>query len=246
MQIISHLQSEFGDYQKLNTEFDSTTPYPMLVLDNFLPTEVALALAKECETIPDQHWTNFTRKGSGMIECKQLHAAPEAFNLTMQLHSGPGVDWLSAVTGIQGLIPDPHLVGAGYSRMFNGELLKVHTDFNWNDQLRLHRALSFIVYLNPSWKEAYGGNLDFYDFNNERVVQSVAPVFNRAILWKYHKRGFHGNSTPIVCPPGVSRNTFRLFFYVSDAEYKVDDRPHRSLYWYDKDLGEPYDIPTHK
>jgi hypothetical protein len=106
--------------------------------------------------------------------------------------------------------------------------------------------LSLIVYLDPEWKEEWGGALQFKDFNNEKIVQSVPTIFNRAVIWRYHKRGFHGYPDPLTCPEDRSRNTFRLFFYVSDAKYKDDDRPHRSLYWFDNDLGEPYDIPTHR
>jgi hypothetical protein len=246
MQIVNHIKNKFNDYQALNNAFVGTPPYPMIVLDDFLPLDFANKLKTECETIPDQHWTRFTRKGSDMTECKNLEHAPVAFDFVSQFHSALGMEWLGKVTGINDLIGDPYLTGAGYSRIHTGSCLKMHTDFNWNDQLKLHRMLSFIVYLNPEWEDDWGGSLDFNDFNNEHRIQRVAPKHNRAILWRYHKRGFHGFNDPITCPPEITRNTFRLFFYVSDAQHKQDDRPHRSLYWFDKELAEPYDIPTHR
>lgn len=246
MNLITHLNKHFSDFQELNNTFVGTPPFPMIVMDNFLPQDLALDMAKECESIPDHYWTEFTRRGSHMKECIRLDIAPKAFEFVNQMHSALGMDWLTKVTGIKDLIPDPYLTGAAYSRSFRGDSLKVHTDFNWNDRLRLHRMLSFIVYLNPHWKEEWGGALDFYDFDNEKVIQHVPPIFNRAVIWRYHKRGFHGYPEPLTCPEGMSRNAFRLFFYISDAHYKEDDRPHRSLYWYDKELGEPYDIPTQK
>lgn len=246
MQIINHLKKNFGNFQELNNTFVGTPPYPMITLENFLPNDIAQKMAVECETIPDQHWSNFTRRGSGMQECKKLDVAPIAYEFVNQMHSALGMEWLCNVTGIKDLIPDPYLTGAGYSKIGKDSSLKVHTDFNWNDQLRLHRMLSFIVYLNPDWKEEYGGALNFYDFNNEKVIQSVPSMFNRAIIWRYHKRGFHGAPDPMMCPPEMTRNSFRLFYYISDAQFREDDRPHRSLYWFDKELGEPYDIPTHR
>lgn len=246
MHIIQHLKNNFSNFQELNNKFVGTPPFPMIVLDNFLPNDFALRMAEECESIPDQYWTNFTRRGSGMTECKRLDVAPVAYEFVNQMHSALGMEWLTQVTGIKDLIPDPYLVGAGYSRIGRGESLKVHTDFNWNEQLKLHRLLSFIVYLNPNWKEEYNGSLDFYDFDNKEVIQTVPCLWNRAIIWRYHKRGFHGCPEPMMCPEGMTRNTFRLFYYYSDARHKEDDRPHRSLYWYDKDLQEPYDIPTRR
>lgn len=246
MEIINHLKKNFNNVEKLNNTFVGTPPFPMIVLDNFLPNDIALQLNEECNTIPDQYWTTFNRKGSHMKECKQLYHAPIAFKFVNEMHSALGLEWLTSVTGIKDLIPDPYLVGAGYSRSFNGDSLQLHTDFNWNDQMKVHRMCSFIIYLNPEWKEEWGGHLQFTDFNRQKVIQNVAPMFNRAIIWRYHKRGFHGYPQPLQCPEGMSRNTFRLFFYYSDAKYKEDDRPHRSLYWYDDELQEPYDIPTKK
>lgn len=246
MEIIKHIRSKFNNYQELNNTFVGTPPYPMIVIDNFLPEPTALEMFKECETIDDIHWKTFTRRGSYMKECANLEIAPKAFDFVNQIHSALGMNWITRITGIKDLIPDPYLVGAGYSKIPNGHCLKVHTDFNWNDQLKLHRMLSFIIYLNPEWKDDWGGSLKFYDFNNQHVVQDVAPKFNRAVFWRYHKRGFHGFPDPLTCPENQTRNTFRLFFYISDANYREDDRPHRSLYWYDKELGEPYDIPTHR
>lgn len=244
MEIIKHLRQNFNNVEQLNNTFVGTPPYPMIVLDNFLPKDFALKLNEECESIPDQYWTEFTRKGSYMKECKQMHVAPVAFKFVNEMHSALGLEWLTQVSGIKDLIPDPYLVGAGYSRAFTGHSLQLHTDFNWNDQLRLHRILSFIIYLNPEWDEKWGGALEFTDFNRKETIQKVPTLFNRAVLWRYHKRGFHGFPEPMTCPQGQSRNTFRLFFYYSDAQYKPDDRPHRSLYWYDDEMQEPYDIPT--
>lgn len=246
MKLINSIRDKFNNYQELNNTFVGTPPYPMIVLDDFLPVDFASSMNTECNNIPNQYWTDFTRKGSYMRECNKLDVAPYAFEFVNHLHSALGMNWLQQVTGIKDLIPDPYLVGAGYSKTTKGNCLKVHTDFNWNDNIKLHRMLSLIIYLTPNWQPEYGGSLNFYDFNNEKLINSVDTLFNRVVIWRYHKRGFHGYPEPLTCPDNITRNTFRLFFYVSDATYKSDDRPHRSLYWYDKELGEPYDIPTHR
>lgn len=246
MNVVTHLHNKFSNYLELNDEFVGTPPYPMITLDDFLPLETIKAMEKECNSIPDQHWTEFTRRGSHMVECNKLEYAPAAFEFVNQMHSQIGMNWLSSITGIDDLIPDPYLIGAGYSKSYNGDSLKIHTDFNWNNKIRVHRMLSLIVYLNSDWKEEYGGQLQFKDFENNQTIQSISPMYNRAVIWRYHKKGFHGYPDPIQCPAHLSRNTFRLFYYVSNGEFDNKDRPHRSLYWFDKELGEPYDIPTHK
>lgn len=246
MQIINHIKNNFNNYRQLNDQFVGTPPYPMITLDNFLPLDIVRDMQKECESIPDSYWTSFDRKGSYMKECVNLEVAPIAANVVNQLHSQAGMNWLTQITGIKDLIPDPYIVGAGYSKSYKGDSLKIHTDFNWNDKIKMHRMLSFIIYLTEDWKDEYEGHLHFYDFNNKNLIQKVAPNFNRAVFWRHHKRGFHGHPNELTCPAGMSRNAFRLFFYVSNAEHDANDRPHRSLYWYDPELNEPYDIPTRK
>jgi hypothetical protein len=246
MKIIKHLQDNFSNLRELNDEFVGTPPYPMIVLDDFLPKDIAQAMQKECETIPKNYWTNFTRNGSHMEECINLDVAPVAAEVVNQLHSQAGMRWLTQMTGIKDLIPDPYIIGGGYSKSYTGDSLQIHTDFNWNETIKMHRMLSFIIYLNEDWKDDYEGHLHFYDFNKKELIQKVAPNFNRAVFWRHHKRGFHGHPHPLTCPTSMSRNAFRLFFYVSNSQYDPNDRPHRSLYWYDPELNEPYDIPTHK
>ena len=243
---IQHIRNKFSDFQKLNSIFVETEPHPILVLDDFLPINTARCLQKECESIPIEHWTEFTRRGSYMKECKNLDYSPEAVNVVNQLNSSQCLKWLENITGIQGLLPDPHLTGAGYSRSFNGDSLKIHTDFNWNDELRLHRKLTLIVYLTEEWQEEYGGHIEFYDDNNQKLVKKIFTQFNRCVIWQYHKTGFHGYPTPIQCPEHLSRNTLRVFYYVSNSQYLEDDPPHRSLYWYNTDTNTAYDNRTHQ
>jgi len=246
MKLINHLQQQYPNILKLNYEFVSTPPFPMIILDNFLPKELINAMNEECNNIPKQYWKEFTRKGSYQEECTDLSVCEIGQEFVAEMHSQTVMNWLIKLTGIKDLIPDPYIVGAGYSRSYNNNALKMHTDFNWNNVLKLHRILSFIIYLNPEWKKEYGGNLIFNDFQNQNKIQDISPLFNRAVFWRYHKRGFHGYPDPITCPNNISRNTFRLFYYVSNAEHDSADLPHRSLYWFDKETGEPYDILSEK
>lgn len=222
-------------------DFHTAQPFPMTVIDNFLPETTALNMFNELQSIDESIWRTFTRNGSHMIELNKLHQTPIAFELTGYLHSASSMSQLSALTGIPGLIPDPYLVGAGYSKSFAGDTLKIHTDFNWNDTLKLHRAASMIIYLTPDWDPNWNGGLDFYDKERQNVITHVDCLFNRCIIWKYDKFGWHGHTKPLTCPPNRPRTTFRLFFYTSNSTFLEDDPPHRSQYWYDAETKRAYD-----
>jgi len=230
----------------INAKYQVATPVPNCTIDNFLSEDFAQRMYEESNTIPEEYWTKFTRNGSNMEECIRLDKAPVATEFVNQMHSSLGMEWISHLTGVDNIIADPYIVGAGYSKSYKGDSLKIHTDFNWNDRLQVHRVASLIVYLTPGWKPEWKGTFEYWDENREHKVKEVDCLFNRCIIWNYHKRGFHGYPEPIECPEGEHRTTFRLMFYVSNAEYNKTDRPHRSLYWYDKDMDEPYDIPSQK
>ena len=226
------------------SSFSTGIPIPMGVVDNFLPEDVALSMFQESQGIDDHNWKTFTRNGSHMMELNKMELAPVAFNTLGYLHSSHFLNLLSNYTGINGLITDPHLVGAGYSKSFNGDILNVHTDFNWNEQLQLHRALTLTVYLTPDWNEEWNGALNFYDSKKEKIVTTVDSLFNRCLIWKYDRFGYHGYDNPIQCPTNKNRTTFRVFYYTSNSTHLVEDPPHRSLYWVDEITKLPYDKRT--
>ena len=226
------------------TKFVQGLPIPLGIIDDFLPNDVALSMFTESQHIDDINWKTFTRNGSHMMELNKMELAPIAFNVLNYLHSSNFLKLLSEYTEIPGLIPDPHLIGAGYSKSFNGDILNVHTDFNWNEQLQLHRALTLTIYLTPDWKESWNGALDFYDSKKEHVITTVDSLFNRCLIWKYDRFGYHGYTNPIQCPEDKNRTTFRVFYYTSNSTHLSDDPPHRSLYWIDETTKLPYDKRT--
>jgi hypothetical protein len=158
------------------------------------------------------------------------------------LHSSRFLRWLEELTGVEKLLPDPHLIGAGYMKSFAGDSLKVHTDFNWVEETHLHRAVSIIIYFNKDWNVDWGGSLNFYDFKNEALLSSVKPDWGNMLVWNYHNLVYHGYPEPMTCPEDQSRKGMRLFYYQSRSKPDADNPPHRSLYWFDDKEKLPYDI----
>src|SRR5204862_75715 len=62
--------------------------------------------------------------------------------LLAELNSAAFVDFLERLTGIEGLVPDPHLVGGGLHQIEPGGHLKVHADFNRHPHTGLERRLN--------------------------------------------------------------------------------------------------------
>ena len=158
---------------------------PFIYVDNFLDEKTCLKLHEECIQAPKGGWTLFSRAGSAMEEYNDLFYTITAHKITYDLlHSGEFIYELEQLTGIVGLMPDPHLVGAGFSRFRKGKDLKIHHDFNWNDRLRLHRKLTCFLFLNPDWKETWGGHQQYWTGRHGELIDEVAPLFNRFIMFE--------------------------------------------------------------
>jgi len=207
------------------------------VIDNFIDEETCLKLYEECISAPKGGWTVFSRAGSRMEEFNDLISCPTAHQVTYELmHSGEMLYDLEQMTGISGLLPDPHLVGAGYSIFRNGSFLGSHYDFNWNDRLRLHRKLTSFLFITPGWKEEWGGHHEIwtgsYDKDkNAKKVYSHAPLFNRFFIDENVKKEPYHAVSKVDCPDSVvGRCAIRFFYYISSSEHDPDDPPHKSIY----------------
>lgn len=217
------------------TDYQNGTPIPWISFEDFLPQDYMLSVKKEVANIPEHLWTKFTRNGSLFYECNKLKYSPFTRQLIMAFNSSEFVTWLEQLTGLNKLIPDPHLIGAGLMKFGNQGCIKLHTDFNWNDQLNLNRALSMILYLSDDWDESWGGSLEFWSLDRQNCLHKVEPKCNKLLLWNYDEQFLHGHSNQITCPPGKYRIGLRLFYFTSNAT--PINPPHRSLYWYDDKIG---------
>jgi Rps23 Pro-64 3,4-dihydroxylase Tpa1-like proline 4-hydroxylase len=205
-------------------------------IDNFLDDETVHQLYKECIDAPKGGWTVFTRAGSRMEEFNDLISLPTAHRVTYDImHSGEFLYELEQMTGIGGLLPDPHLVGAAYSIIRNGKDLGCHYDFNWNDRLRLHRKLTTLLYITPDWKDEWGGHIQYYDDNidenpNSNLIESISPKFNRFVINENIKHAPYHRVSEVNAPEDKPRCAIRFFYYISTSEYDKDNPPHRSTY----------------
>lgn len=219
-------------------DYQQGTPIPWLYFDDFLPDDLLKKIQEEISNIPRHLFNKFTRNDSFMLECNNLKYAPYTRELTINFNSSEFITWIENITGLQKLIPDPHLIGAGIMECHTGHSLQLHTDYNWNEQLHLNRAINMILYLSDDWNPDWGGNLEFWDFECKTILHKVEPRANRLIIWNYNEQLVHGHPTPMSCPEDVKRIGLRIFYFQSNS--KPINPPHRSLYWFD-DKNTPYD-----
>ncbi len=216
-----------------HAEFGVADPYPHIVIDGFLRPDLALELARTFPQPDDPvAWDRF---GIQTVEVKLASAHEERFPAAHRqalhdLNSGPFVSFLERLSGIDHLLPDPHLAGGGLHLSRPGDHLGIHADFNWHPQMEAHRRLNLLIYLTPRWEPGYGGELELWDTSGTRRVRVVEPLFNRAVLFATRSDTFHGHPQPWSAPAGIFRQSLALYYYTTNRPEHERRPAHSTLY----------------
>jgi hypothetical protein len=144
------------------------------------------------------------------------------------------------LTGIQGLVPDPHLWGGGLHQILPGGKLAVHADFNKYPHFKLDRRLNVLVYLNRDWQEQWGGQLELWNRDMTRCEQRILPLFNRMVCFSTTDSSFHGHPDPLRCPADRTRRSLALYYYSNGRPAEEIGRPHTTLFQYRPDDEMPW------
>lgn len=220
--ILSYLKSPVhlpADLPTLRECYGSAKPYPHLVLDNVFDPGMLQQLCAEIPSTSDETWVHHSDNRQEKFGLRSaVSLGPVGFQFASFLHSASFLYLLSEITGIWGLLPDPYLQGGGFHMIPPGGYFDVHQDRKTDYTTSLQRRLVFITYLNPDWQPNYGGELELWDKTGTRCEVTIAPIFNRAVLFEVADGNYHGNPNPVACPPGRTRNSFAAYFHTVPEE----------------------------
>jgi Rps23 Pro-64 3,4-dihydroxylase Tpa1-like proline 4-hydroxylase len=190
-------------------------PFPHIVIDNLIPEAVLDQVLKEFPSPNDIEWRAFKdAEQNGKLTAEQDELiGPMTRHLLSQLNAAGFMEFLDAITGIDGLIPDPYFKGGGLHQTVRGGFLGVHADFNEYKRLKLERRVNVLLYLNKDWKEEYGGALELWNKDMTACAQKIAPIFNRMVIFSTTDTAYHGHPDPLTCPPDMSRKSLALYYY---------------------------------
>lgn len=240
------------DTEKLSYEFANGAPFQHLIIDDFLHVEIADALLTELENDNFEKWD---KRDHDQIQIKwrsdwkdDSDVPPATLSLIQFLNGGTFLRWLSKITNISGIIPDPYLTGGGFNQINPGGTLAVHADGNWHDLMGVHRRLNIIIYLNKDWADSWGGHFELWSKTENNLPKEcekkVKPIFNRMIVFKTDDFSFHGHPTPLKCPENRSRRSLILYYYTNTRpkeEVQLPDYHHRALFHNPNTIGIKYE-----
>jgi len=218
--------------RELAAGYRAAAPFPHVVLDDFLGEEVARGAAAEFAALPTEGWDRYEDAGNTLklATSDEAKMGPRLRHLVAQFNGHGFVAFLEALTGIEGLLPDPHLAGGGLHQLNPGGFLRVHADFNRHQVLKLDRRINALLYLNPDWEEEWGGAFELWTPDMQERVVKLPPALNRLVIFNTTSDSFHGNPDPVSCPPGNARRSLAFYYYSNGRPEEELAPAHSTLY----------------
>ena len=153
-------KKNFLDRKNYFKKYNNASPFPHIVIDDFLEKSFVNELHDEARsTLKNIDVSNnFTQKNK--LACNNWeNFGRKSFDFISFLNSSIFTKFLEDITDIKGLISDPLLEGGGIHSVSNQGFLKMHSDFNWHNHLKLSRRINILFYLNKNWTRNMKGEL---------------------------------------------------------------------------------------
>lgn len=213
------------DYRaELKQSFLAASPFQHLVLDEVFDPSLLREVASEFAHVR-HNGRYFDPTTQLKFSCDDWALLPpRTAELVAFLNCGIFVKFLADITGMSSLVSDPYLHGGGMHETFPGGFLKMHTDFNYHKVLKLDRRINAILFLNEDWQPEWKGELMLAkpDLKN---ATSVAPLFNRLVVFNTNDHSFHGQPDPNKFPEGNSRKSIAMYYYSNGRpEHEITSR----------------------
>lgn len=223
---------------QLADRFRNAQPFPHIVLDDFLPAAGAEFILENfpspaCRSFgqPDN---KFQVRKLGHIQKNYFRGVPQTLRyLLHDFNSMAFLEFIERLTGIRGIIPDPHFQGGAFHQILPGGHLEVHADFNIDQRRKLMRRVNALLYFNKDWKSEYGGDLELWDPSLTQCVQRIQPIFNRCVIFETSSNSYHGHPVPISENAPATRKSLAFYYYAADQRAFDPARAHSTI-WRDQ------------
>ncbi len=212
----------------------NTKPFPYMMLDNFLDTQVANTVQAEIMDLDASMWDRYENPFEQKYTLRDKFNLPAQVNkLFAELTAPEFVDALSAMVGYK-LKLDTTRNFWGIHKYEPGDKLDIHVDAGYHPTLKEHKKqITLGIYLSYNWtaNNNYGCELEIWDGENcssdsakiYKKVASIEPLFNRLIIFTCNDYAWHGNPAPATCPAN-SKRIFLTVSYLSDNQSDLNKR----------------------
>lgn len=215
------------DYDRLEAladeharQFRDARPIQHLVVDSFLREDVAERAYRAFPPLSAMDALHDFRQDKAQDPEIGKFDPLFADMVFQHLHSERLLRWLETVTGMRDLRGDPHLYASGLAQGGHGSFLNVHLDNSSHPVQPWYRRLNLLVYLNPLWSDAKGGQLELWS-EDMKAATAILPAHNRMVIFATHRRSWHGYRR-VEAPDGDTRKSINIYYFNEDSPEEAD------------------------
>ena len=226
------------DVKKLREEYWTSKPFNHVVIDNFWSEDFAMKIASE---LPNYETEKVDAKYDNPIEKKRtiqdwVKFETNTYRAFSFLVSESFSFFIGSIINEPNLVADFGLHGGGIHMHQAGDYLNAHYDYDIHPKMGMQRKINIIIYMQPDWKDEWGGNLGLWSHDPEtdqpkEIIKSITPKFNRAVIFDTTQNSWHGVTEGIFCPPGVYRKSLAAYYLIPvKPTYNVENARKKALF----------------
>ena len=203
-------------------------PYRHIFIESFLTKEHAEEILdhfpKENDPIWDLEGKKFFNKYGRKKEISSIEKIHPSYQRFIDIVSNVSfLQEISNLTEIDDLFFDFSLYGGGLNLYEPGSALDPHVDFNFNDQIKMYRAVNLIYYLNKDWKNDDGGQLLLCSSQGD-TVKKIPPIFNSCVIFMPNNKTIHS----VEKVRSKCRQSISVWYYTKNPPKDVDGLPSKT------------------
>lgn len=208
------------------TENIYNTPWKHIEISNLFNENFITNASLEIPDFNDKYWENakhFINEYTNKKEINNIDLFSDKIKLlTKYLISKEFIYKLEKLTGIYDLIIDNNIYGGGLTISPIGVKLDPHIDFNYNDSIKMYRAINVILYFN----DTVGGEFNLYD-KNVNLIKSININKGKLLIFASNNNTIHGFDEI----KSQSRKSLNLWYYTKTKPKYVDYNPHKTIWF---------------
>lgn len=180
------------DPEVLREHYRAATPWPHLVADEVVASDLAVRAAAEIAELPRRALVPRRSRRQVKISSTGIHDLGPRTRELLRMISGPEITELAErVTGIAGLTADPEFCRAGVFVTPPGGWQRVHEDFPVHPQTGLWNRVVVLLYCS-AYAEGSGGQLELWPPDMRSVGRRIEPRPGRLVMFETMSTHPHG------------------------------------------------------
>ena len=228
---------KFVNIDNFNNAGLQKEPFDYMIIDNFLHEENIEPLLSEFNMLTPEkaYYRGYANEKTKLAFNSNLGELIES--VLTELCSEEFISFIEKLFQMNNIIhSNRNLEGAGVHKVYNQGYLTMHTDFNHSKDSThglLDRRLNLLLYMNPDWKEDYGGELCLFNQKQGQITKRVIPILNRCVIFNTTD-SIHGHPTPMNLPDDKCRQSLALYYYSKNTTgLSISGKEIRHVVWYE-------------